>query len=236
MGFGWLLIGYFVATVMTLNPIGAGIRVLGYGLIAFAGKKLEQYHRSFLWMTVGACAMLAVSASLAISDLNDFLYGNLWINIRLISDTGRTWIGYIEKVFSFFFHGAMLFSIRAIAMETEVEKIATRSVRNFVFICMYELVYLVSLLPFDGVRAASGELALIAWLLYLVWILMNLMLLFSCYAKICDEQDVEMEQKPSRFEFVNQFREKSEEKSRRAREEAAAYRKEKLERKRRKKK
>lgn len=236
MGFGWLLIGYFVATVMTLNPIGSLIRVIGYGVVGFAAKKLNEYHRSFRWVIVGACAMLAVSACLAVSDVSDYFYQNLWLDARLISESGRTAIGYIEKILSFFFNGAMLWAIRAIAIETEVVKIATRAVRNFVFICLYELVFLVSMLPLSGVRAVSGELALIAWILYLVWIVLNLMLIFSCYAQICDEQDVDMEQKPSRFAFVNRFREENERRSQKAREEAAAYHKEKHERRRKKRK
>ena len=40
----------------------------------------------------------------------------------------------------------------------------------------------------------------------LCWILV-LYMLFSCYAKICDSSDVEMKQKPSRFDFVNKKRE-----------------------------
>ena len=179
MGFGWLFIGYFVATVMTLNPIGSIIRVIGYGLIGYGAKKLAQYHRSFRWVGVGACLMLAVSAGLAVSDVTDYLYQNLILDNRLIADGGRAVIGYIEKGVSLLFHGALLWAIRATAIETEVMKLATRAVRNFVFICLYYFVYLISLLPLGGIRAAAGELALIAWILYLVWILLNLLLIFS---------------------------------------------------------
>ena len=35
-------------------------------------------------------------------------------------------------------------------------------------------------------------------------------MIFSCYAKIFDSGDVEMKQKPSRFDFVNQKREEQE--------------------------
>jgi hypothetical protein len=35
---------------------------------------------------------------------------------------------------------------------------------------------------------------------------MNLYLIFRCYAEICDQSDVDMERKPSRFAFVNNYR------------------------------
>ena len=46
-------------------------------------------------------------------------------------------------------------------------------------------------------------------------------MIFSCYRRICDEGDVDMPQKPSRFEFVNEMRREREEKEK-ARQEKAA--------------
>ena len=59
---------------------------------------------------------------------------------------------------------------------------------------------------------------------------MNLFMLFSCYAKICDESDVEMAQKPSRFAFVNRFREENERRRAEADARAEQKRREKAER------
>ena len=35
-------------------------------------------------------------------------------------------------------------------------------------------------------------------------------MIFTCYMKICDSDDVDMKQKPSRFAFINQKREEEE--------------------------
>ena len=40
--------------------------------------------------------------------------------------------------------------------------------------------------------------------------LLNLYMIFTCYMKICDSNDVDMKQKPSRFAFVNKKREEEE--------------------------
>ena len=130
----------------------------------------------------------------------------------------------------------MLFAIRKLAKETEVGKIAVNAVRNFVFICFYYFVYIISFLPVKSIQACAAELALIAWIVYFVWIILNFMLIFSCYVKICDESDVEMERKPSRFAFVNRFRTEMDRRQEKAIEESLAYRKSKQEKKRRGKK
>ena len=45
-----------------------------------------------------------------------------------------------------------------------------------------------------------------ALILSLATAILNSIMLFSCYGKICDENDVDMPQKPSRFAFVNRMR------------------------------
>ena len=99
----------------------------------------------------------------------------------------------------------MLWCIKRIADETEEKKISFGAVRNCVFILIYAVVYAISLLPLGFTKYFSLPLLLVQ----LTWIILNLVLIFSCYAKICDESDVEMERKPSRFAFVNEMRAQS---------------------------
>ena len=47
-------------------------------------------------------------------------------------------------------------------------------------------------------------------------------MIFSCYAKICDSDDIEMKQKPSRFAFVNEKRKEQEEERQKILDEYAA--------------
>ena len=63
-------------------------------------------------------------------------------------------------------------------------------------------------MPTDAIRAFLEKTALPAWVLILniLILVLNVLMLFSAYTKICDESDVEMKQKPSRFEFVNKMR------------------------------
>lgn len=224
MGFGLLFVGYFVATFMTLNSFGSFIRVIGYGLILASVFRLREYHRSFHWMGIGTIGMLLFSIVLACSDASNFFYEMLWIDQRLFADSATVILGYIEQGISFVFHTLMLYSLRALAKETEVLKIANNAIRNYVFICLYYVVYLIRFLPIESVQACAGELAWIAWVLYIVWHILNLILIGSCYMRICDESDVSMERKPSRFQIVNRFRAENQRRMEKARRGYQEYR------------
>ena len=104
--------------------------------------------------------------------------------------------------------------VRAIAKETEVDKIAIGAFRNLVFWAGYYILYVIALLPFPFAKAYTTYFSAPVLLLYLACIILNLYLIFSCYARICDSEDVEMERKPSRFAFVNRMRAESEERRR----------------------
>lgn len=230
MGFGWLFIGYFLI-VMRSPILSSAVHLLGCGLVVFALLKLREYNRSFDVSMIGALLLLLVSGVLLFADVNKILYDNLIVSANLFSDSLKTAIGYAEQGASFVFNATLLWGVLRIARETKVTKIANSAIRNFVFICLYYIAYLVSFLPFENIKATQAEFALICWVLYIAWMIMNLILIFTCYAKICDENDVDMERKPSRFEFVNRFREERDRREQSAREADVAYRKEKQERK-----
>jgi len=61
------------------------------------------------------------------------------------------------------------------------------------------------------------------FVLQLIWTVADLILIFRCYMWICLEGDEDMAQKPSRFAFVNRFREKFERHNQKAAAEAEAY-------------
>ena len=138
-------------------------------------------------------------------------------------------IGYVDLGASLLFHAALLWAIRLIALETEIKKIAINAVRNFVFIVLYYVIYGISLLPVSFVQAALSSYVAAAWIVWLVWVILNHVLIFSCYSWICDEDDRDMVQKPSRFAVVNRFREENQKRRQKAQQEADAYRRERAE-------
>ena len=210
MGFGILFIGYFMATLMSINTIGSVMRLLGYVLVLVATRKLSKYHRAFDAVSLATALMMAVSLLLVVYDASSFLYEMLIVDTQLLPPAFRTVVGYVEMALTFVFSAVLLWAIRLIAIQTQVQKIAVGAVRNFVFICIYYVLSLIGMLPFPFAQKYTSVVGAPVLILYFVWIILNLVLIYTCYARICDEDDVDMEQKPSRFEFVNNMRRESE--------------------------
>lgn len=229
MGFGLLFIGYFAASLMTLNPIGSLFRVVGYALILGAVLKLRKYHCAFKWSIVSTILMLLVSGTLLFADTTEYFYQAMLTQSAPITEIGRNIIGYAEQGASFVFLTFLLYAVRKIATETELPKLVVASVRNFVFVCFYYFVCVIGYLPFESVRNCSRELRMISLILYFSVILLNVVLFWKCYANICDENDTQMIRTPSRFAWVNHFREEFDRREEKARRETAVYRQEKKE-------
>ena len=231
MGFGWLFIGYFVATLMSINVAGAFIRLIGYGIMIFAAGRLKRYNGAFSYFQIAAFAMLAVSLLLAAADVFDFLYTEMLIETEVFPQSFDTAFAVTELCASCIFNGLMLYAIHAIAVETGVGKIAVNAVRNGIFIALYFVINAIAYLPLGFSETYAGLFGAPALLLYFVWIVLNLVLIYSCYARICDEEDVDMARKPSRFAFVNKMRAELDAKEQKAIESTAEYKRERLEKK-----
>lgn len=197
MGFGLLFIGYFAASLGFVSVL----RLAGYMLTTYSAKKLKQYNTAFGAFEIASGVMVVASFVSTVLDLLGLMMGEGFVGETFISVVRNA-----EILLACACNIVMLWSIRQIALETEERKISTGAVRNAVFVIIYAAAYLISLLPFEFTKYLSLPLILVQ----LLWVLLNLWLVFSCYAKICDESDVNMERKPSRFAFINKMREQSE--------------------------
>jgi hypothetical protein len=151
--------------------------------------------------------------------------------IQLFTFVESDILKYSESGLVLVYHILLLISIRNIAKETDIEKIQINALRNIFFISVYYLLYVISFLPTPFKAAFEKNMALPLLLLNLAWILLNLLLIFSCYSQICDEGDIGMERRPSKFAFINKFRDELDAKQARARESSEKYKKEKADRK-----
>lgn len=229
MGFGLLLIGYFTATMMSFNTLGGIFRLIGYIFICFAAKKLSQYNRSFFVLLGWSLIMTLFSAATALSDISAFLSNNLLVEQPFISQGLTDLLTNTKIIFEFIFTAILSFCIRSIAKETGAEKIVYKAVRNFIYFCIFcvlqFLVWLAAQVDNPGLTEFIKSTALPAWMviLNLICIILFSLMIFSCYANICDIDDLEMKVKPSRFEFINRRRAKRESQSQAYIEEAQKY-------------
>jgi len=216
MGFGLLLVGYFTATIMSLNICGGVFAFIGYLMIVFASKKLSQYNRSFLYLLFASVVLLLLSAAIAVYDVSALMYRHLIISIQPISYYAADILMKIRLFLELGFTAILCFSVKSISKETGAQKTVYSSLRNFVFYCIFFVlqcvVWIANDMNIEPLKMFVVSTLLPVWvvIIKLVCWLFNCVMLFSCYSRICDVNDTEMRQKPSRFAFINKRREEKE--------------------------
>lgn len=234
MGFGWLFIGYFMTFLMSVNTFGFIFRLLGYLIILFSALKLREYNRAFVSVCWSSAALIASSAVTTVYRGGRLFYDYLLVGSVAENAGFETVMLAVDTVLVLAFHICLTAAVRSIAIETGVIKIAVSAVRNFAFFVLYYTANLVANMPFEFAERISHYINLPLLLLYFACIVLELILIFTCYAKICAEGDEYMPQKKSRFEFVNRMREEREERERKSAEAAAEFAENKREKKKRK--
>ena len=217
MGFGILFLGYFATTMMSIPlsrilPIDLGgvVKLLGYILIVVAAKKLSDYNKGFSSLIASSGLMGLISALEGFMDVTVFLSKNQIAEFpfsnSLVYLNDAKIVDYISFAATIYFVATLCLAIKQIAQDTGIKKIEIAATRNFVFYCILFLVQAISFMPFDWVVIYKPVFVSALLIIELLCWLLNLYMLFSCYAKICDSDDIEMKQKPSRFDFVNKKR------------------------------
>ena len=203
MGFGYLFIGYLLAFLLqsTLAGLGWGAvaLLLGYGVMLGGLLMLQRFHDSFSWAKWMLVPMTVAALYDLLSSFDDLFLWNLpifeggwtiayqWITLTLIT----------------LFNFALLYAIAQLAREVELGHIATKAIRNMIFVGLFALLQAIATLPIP--ETVKHYLALPIVALDLVWIICNLLLLVSCAKNICPAGDEDQPAKPYRWEFLNRM-------------------------------
>ena len=231
MGFGILFLSYFLAFFVPLSYL----HVLGYAGVAWALGKLKDYRPAFMravwWLIpLGVCCLYHVASSVLT------LLPSLGVaapDVPLINKVTTAIVSMVESALILGFHISFLLQLRGFARELELPKIAKRADFGIWLVGVQASSYILAL-TLELAGAGLQLFSAIAFLLQFVWAVVNLVNLFGCYMYICPEGDEDMARKPSKIGFVNDIRDKMEERDREVRAKDAEMRAKKGEKKRQK--
>ncbi len=208
MGFGILFIGYF----FLLNfPYCDYTDAASAVLIMYALYKLYKINDGFRFAFYGSVGFTLLGIfELAVACLGMFIHID-----------GASPLIFLPAIFRHLIVAALSFlilnGIREVADEVGLREIAIKArLRSYMSVGVYALnIFLESALLAKFI-APKVLVTLYAFTIVatLAVIVMNLCSIYSCYMRICMPEDYEMEEKPSKFGFVNEFRRREEEKSR----------------------
>ena len=200
MGFGILFIGYFLLFPACFNFFYTLFPAVI--LLAYATRKLARvnirFHQSFITLF----PLFAVTLTAVI--LRQVLPVG-----HLLPDIADTAVLLLLLCFSFL----LLTGIDWVSLEVGLTDLRARAVRNRLFLFLYYIpASALTLLPVFPVSENEQTAAMFAGLqavfilMGFVLMVLNLWLIYSCYAQICMPDQLNRERKPSRFAFINRFR------------------------------
>lgn len=184
MGFGLLLIGYFMINIMTIFAPFALVMPIGFVIVAFACHRLAPYHSFFL-------KTLFVSAFGVLFGCYFALYGLMTVGalpeLPFLIGTFYSVVEWSYFVYTLLFHTVLLCGLMMLCGDLGLVEIQSISMRNLVFVGIYHLLYLIAKMPLAFIEAHQTAFALPISLLRFFCAFLNLWLFFRCYRYILPE-------------------------------------------------
>ncbi len=198
MGFGILFIGYFITFVMSSTLYGYVFKLIGYFMMMSAVGKLNLYNTNFKRCAYPLLPLFIFAMYEAFADIYGYFSGS---DTFVISDKISQVSLYAVPLLLALFHIFLTLAIFDIARQTELKNIQSSIITDFVFFALYFILYYLTLAIAPQQKFLIMAIFIIRW----AWTVLFLVSMASCYRNICDENDIDMKRKPSRFAFVNKF-------------------------------
>ncbi len=183
MGYGLLLIGYFMASILPVISFLSVAMPIGYALMAVALWRLAPYEKKFLYSFSAALVTLPVALYYAVYGLLQLGGGTEGLFAPAVFDV----IHWIYFALSLAFTALLLWAQASFARESGLFSLQSNAWRNLTFVGLYHLLYLaVSILGACGVPHTSAFVIPMTMLRYLC-VFLNLWLFWACYRDILPE-------------------------------------------------
>ncbi len=182
MGFGWLIIGYFFASVVSLYSPLSFAMLAGYPMMILALYKLSPYDRHF--RTALYTSLLSIPFALYYA-LYAFGLPGRAATMPLFADPLWSVVEWCYFAYTFLLTILVLSAILALCRDLYLVKLQAGAMRCMILLGFTYVMDLMGRLPIA--QNVRGFFALIALFMRLVVIFLNIYLFYGCYRYICPE-------------------------------------------------
>lgn len=197
MGFGILLIGYFIAFGMSLSSAYFFADVIGLAVMSYGAWRLSVVDKAFFRGSVMSAIGAAVSLAAAIGGISG------------VSGFVPVFLSALRIAVILLIHVTVLVPLRDMAGRAEDGRLAGRADRNLKIMVVYYALFAIKTVispVLDNVL--FGYFSLMIYLFGIVTVVMNLLLLHSAYARLYIEggEPKGEAEKKSRIPILNRIR------------------------------
>lgn len=194
MGFGLLILGYFLTFAFTISQAYFFADVIGALVMLYAFTKLSEYNRYFR----GAAAAGMVFTLLALTS-------GVLLSMHMLTTEGVLDIvlDAAKSASALVMHVFMLLGTRGIAEGADCGKLADRAMRNLVMVITYYVLYFGTLIAAPFLPAVVSYISFLVYIYFLVCLVLNLLLLHTCFGMLYPAEGDPMENRRSRVPLFN---------------------------------
>lgn len=223
MGFGILFVGYAICFLVSLTYYGYLFRLVGFCIMTVALLKLREYGKSFRYPLVTSIVMVAYGLFESYYELA----AKLALPRPELSSSVLVAMDWFCMLGIILFNLSLLYAIFDIAKQLDLTNQKNSALRNAIFIVLYLVLNVLGMGPLSGNETFGRYFSLPIFLLQLMWVIFDLVLIFSCYMYICPEGDEEMPRRKTGIGFIDRLAEESDRRTDKAVQDTNEYLKQK---------
>ena len=196
MGFGLLILGYFLTFAFTISQAYFFADVVGALILLYAFTKLSEYNLHFR----SAAAAGVVFTLLALTS-------GVLLSMHMLDNEGVTDIllDAAKSVSALVMHIFLFLGTRGIAQGAGCDGLAERTTRNMVMTSAYYVLYFVILIASPFLPELVSYVSFLTYLYFLVCLVFNLLLFHSCFGMLYPAEGDPMENRRSRIPLLNKL-------------------------------
>lgn len=199
MGFGLLLIGYFITFAFSLSQVYFFADIIGVIVMMYAFLKLSEYNLYYKRAIISGIVFLAACALNASAMLSG------WYDM---SGTLGIIVGEIKLVAECFMHVYIFLGARGISLGAGDEKLVRKAERQLGMSLIYYLAAAAVLIGDRLLGDARGYVNLVMTAYKIIWLILNLTTIYICFGKLYPADEDQTAPKKSRFAVINKINEK----------------------------
>lgn len=199
MGFGLLLIGYFITFAFSLSQVYFFADIIGVLVMMYAFLKLSEYNLYYKRAIISGIVFLAVCALNASAMLSGWY------------DTASTLgivIGEIKLASECFMHVYIFLGARGISLGAGDDRLVRKTERQLGMSLVYYLAAAAILICDRLLGDARGYVNVVLTAYKIIWLILNLAAIYTCFGKLYPADEDQTVPKRSRFAFINKMNEK----------------------------
>ena len=216
MGFGYYVLGYLFTYVLSINAYRFAFIPVGMAFFLLGTAELRNYNDKFNYF-IPILFLTFLNAVLGmVIGLGDLF---LW-EIPLVTGVLPKIQGWVDLILTSAVQLMLQYYLYIMAQQVDLQKQRRRALYSGIITAVY--CFLNIFLSF-GKAFLPGIFASFTALIGLVTVVINFIVLFSCYMYICPQGQEDMPRRQSRFAFINKMNAFRDEKERQTIESSNAY-------------